>query len=124
MTPVQGFSKFTAATEVADNYASPGTAARIVDRIPTLNDISVVGAPVSADLGPTERITLTIAQDYTGHCIALWFPRATSRVTGCTLLASSPTPPSREFPYAKHLNLLGLPEVEGVFCDPDEFIDR
>ncbi len=32
--------------------------------------------------------------------------------------------PARDFPYARHLNLMALPTVEGMFFDPDEFVER
>lgn len=32
--------------------------------------------------------------------------------------------PARHFPFARHLDLLALPTVEGIFFDPDEFVER
>jgi hypothetical protein len=32
--------------------------------------------------------------------------------------------PARQFPFARHLNLLALPTVEGLHFDPDEFVEH
>jgi hypothetical protein len=52
-----------------------------------------------------------------------------SGIRGCGLQAASPTTPTalvlaRDYPFAGHLNLLGLPVVEGISFDADDFIEH
>jgi hypothetical protein len=112
------------ATEVADTYTSSGTAARINTRIPPIDEVAMAAIAISGHLVAAESVTLMIGPDYPVQCLAICLaPASTGAKTG-TLLATAPSPPVRQFPFARHLDLLNLPEVEGVFCDPDEFLDR
>jgi len=53
-----------------------------------------------------------------------WFTTATIRLPSEMAIANWEPVPTRKFPFASHLNLLALPEVEGALFDPDDLIER
>lgn len=66
----------------------------------------------------------TIFAEYLRDYLEKWFTTATLKLPSEVALPGLEAVPARSFPFASHFNLLGLPEVEGVFFDPDDFIER
>lgn len=65
-----------------------------------------------------------IAGEYLRAYLEQWFTTVTLKSPGQIAQSPLETIPIRTFPFSSHLNLLTLPEVEGVFIDPDDFTER
>ena len=65
-----------------------------------------------------------IAGEYLRAYLEQWFTTVTLKSPRQIPQSPLEAVPIRTFPFASHLNLLALPEVEGVFLDPDDFTER
>jgi len=64
------------------------------------------------------------AGEYLRTYLEQWFTTVTLKSPSQIRQLPLEVIPIRTFPFTSHLNLLALPEVEGVFLDPDDFTER
>lgn len=64
-----------------------------------------------------------VLAEYLRDYLEKWFTVTTLNLPSRAPRMQVEAVPGRNFPFASHFNILSLPEVEGVFFDPDDFVD-